>query len=78
MEVILAARRTCPVCKREIFIDNGKGVKMPEESGKKTPNLKTEEVINLSVANTSEYTMMPFHAPRPESEGDPFTEVRGV
>ena len=37
MEVILAARRTCPACKREMFIDNGKGVMMPEESGKKTP-----------------------------------------
>ena len=38
MKVILAARRTCPVCKREMFIDNGKAVKMPAESAKKLPH----------------------------------------
>lgn len=37
MEVILAARRICPVCKREMFVDNGKAVKMPGESPKKPP-----------------------------------------
>ena len=37
MEIILAARRTCPVCKREMFIDNGKAVKMPVETAKKPP-----------------------------------------
>jgi hypothetical protein len=37
MDVILAARRICSVCKREMFIDNGKAVKMPVETAKKPP-----------------------------------------
>jgi hypothetical protein len=37
MEIILAARRNCPVCKREMLIDNGSAVKLSAERGKKAP-----------------------------------------
>ena len=38
MERILAARRNCPACKREMFIDDGRAVKIPGESAsKKSP-----------------------------------------
>ena len=37
MEIILAARRKCPVCKREMLIDNGRAVKLSAESEKKPP-----------------------------------------
>ena len=35
MERILSARRTCPKCEREIFIDDGIAVKMPTKGSKK-------------------------------------------
>jgi len=58
MEVILAARRTCPVSKTEMLIDNGKAVKMPGESAKKPSKhplayLQTEEL--KKVVCTPEY-----------------------
>ena len=37
METLLAARRYCPVCKREMFIENGVAKKMPKEVEQKTP-----------------------------------------
>ena len=37
MERLLPVRRTCPACKRELFIDDGRAVKMPIESAKKPP-----------------------------------------
>jgi Zn finger protein HypA/HybF involved in hydrogenase expression len=37
MEVLIAARRICPKCKREILIDQGKAVKPSVESEKKPP-----------------------------------------
>jgi hypothetical protein len=36
MERILAARRNCPVCKREMFIDDGRALKMPGTERKET------------------------------------------
>ena len=37
METIPAACRHCPVCKKEMLIENGKAKKMPMEDEKKTP-----------------------------------------
>ena len=37
METILAACRHCPVCKKEMSIENGVAKKMPIEVEKKTP-----------------------------------------
>ena len=37
MEIILAARRTYPGCKKKMFIENGKAKKMPIKVEKKTP-----------------------------------------
>jgi hypothetical protein len=37
MEIILVARRNCPVCKREMLIENGRAVKLSGESAKKPP-----------------------------------------
>ena len=37
METIFAARRNCPVCKKEMFIENGVAKKMPKAVEVKTP-----------------------------------------
>ena len=36
MEIILAARRHCPACKKEMFVENGRAKKMPKEVEQKT------------------------------------------
>ena len=47
METILAARRHCPVCKREMFIENGKAKKMPIEVEKKSPKQVRSRISKL-------------------------------
>lgn len=37
MEVLLAASRMCPACKREILIQNGKAIRTTGEAEKKPP-----------------------------------------
>jgi hypothetical protein len=37
MEIILAGRRSCPVCKREMLIENGRAVKLSAEGAKRAP-----------------------------------------
>jgi hypothetical protein len=41
MEVILAARRNCPICKREMLIDNGRAVKFSAESAKPPKQIRS-------------------------------------
>ena len=36
MEIILTARRNCPICKREMLISNGRAVKLSVKSTKKS------------------------------------------
>jgi len=37
MERLLAARRICPACKREFFVEDGKAVRISDEGAKKPP-----------------------------------------
>jgi len=37
MERLTTARRACPVCKREMLIEDGRAVKIPGEGAKKPP-----------------------------------------
>ena len=46
MERIPAAPRNCPVCKREMFIDDGRVVKMPVEVTSKKPPKQTRSRIS--------------------------------
>lgn len=49
METIFAARRNCPVCKREMFIENGKA-KMPKETAKQVRS-RISKPRSYTVAN---------------------------
>jgi Zn finger protein HypA/HybF involved in hydrogenase expression len=44
MEFIIAARRTCPVCKREMLIDNGRAVKI-------APDKKPSKQVRSRLSN---------------------------
>ena len=37
MEVIIAARRTCPQCKREMLLSDGRALKLSVDIAKKSP-----------------------------------------
>jgi len=44
MEYIIAARRTCPHCKHEMLIHEGRATKIPAENAKKPPKVTRSHV----------------------------------